>query len=116
MSCLEQTNPFNRNWKAGDSEEIVINYHNPDKTPIIVQSAKLQLRKKATSVTFDLELIGVLEPSTGKITFTAIPSETRALLTSTKNIYVYDIEVTISANEIKTIADGKITVTSDITR
>ena len=116
MSCSIESNPFDQEWKAGDAEEVKVRYLNPDRTPIVIQSARMQLRKKISSPTADLEIAGVWDSITGEITFPALPADTTALSTSTKNNYVYDVEVTITATEIKTLGNGKITVTADITR
>ena len=119
MSCIGEVNPFDREWKAGDSEEIVINYLNPDRTPVDLTGAvaKMQLRRKAQDVSSSLEIIGLVTLDTGKIEFFANPTDTRALLISgSKTKYVYDIQIDFDANNIKTIAAGTITAVTDITR
>lgn len=116
MNCASGTNPFNKTWIAGDSEEIVIRYLDSESTPIPIQSAKIHLRKKKTSVTEDLEIIGQWNSLTGEIVFSITPAETRSLATSPKVVYVYDIELTMSATEIKTVGEGNITIFLDITR
>lgn len=118
-SCLLGGNPFDKYWRGGDTEEIIIRYKAPDKvTPIDLSeaTAKIQLRKKSTSQTADLELDAVIDVELGEMVFTASSMETRALLNSKlKQIYVYDIQLN-QGERITTLGSGKITVSLDITR
>lgn len=119
MSCYNDTSVITREWIAGDTEEFVINYLNPDRTPIDMTGATalMQLKRKATDTVTSLSMTGEIDLPTGKIVFTALPSETRSLLPSGSQIkYVFDIEVTFNPEYVKTLLDGVIIVKTDVSR
>ena len=110
-------NVFDQMWLSGDTEEIVLNYLQADKTPIDLTGAtgKMQLRKKPSDDTPALTLTALVVAKKGQIIFTAIPTQTTALAPKARNIYFYDAEITHNG-VVKTIGGGKITVHKDITR
>lgn len=81
-------------------------------TAVSIQSARMQVKKKAKDTTYLLQLIstdGSLIIGASKI---SLPAQ---VIDIAAGEYVYDLELTLTTGEIKTWVSGAFVVTQDVT-
>lgn len=94
------------------STELNLTDENGDALILTGYTCESQMRKHFTSsnaVSFTTEIT----PSTGVITLSLTSSQTENLVAGR---YVYDVELTDSANSVSRIVEGIVTVTPNVTR
>ena len=111
----------NLKWKAGDTEELVLNYKidDTDQTPVDLTGATglMRLRRKPSATDVVIEIDATVTEAEGKLTYIATPEQTRSLLNNTSRAtYYYDAQCTNGSGTVKTLVSGKVVVSMDVSR
>jgi len=108
-------------WYRGDSYPLEFTIQDENEDAITLTGSSLLFTvnntKNPTDITDqEFSVVGVIDPdqvaNEGKVTFTPSTSETDL----TPGTYYYDIQLTNSSSQIRTIAKEKFKVTQDITK
>ena len=105
---------------SGDTDtiELVVKDSNGVVVDLTGGSARMQVKVKSNDSTALLTKTATIDGVNGKITFALSDTDTSGLNSDNfgTKIYVYDVELTYPAGDIKTLIAGKFSVSADVTR
>lgn len=105
---------------AGDDDEFILIYEDPLDTPVDISgsTARMQIRRRVSSDTVELELTAIIDGPAGKLTFAILGTDMAALNpeNAKTEAYVYDVELTTPGPNVTTLAKGCFHVEPEVTR